>query len=395
MASHPPLHISADLELDLSDPHSLTVRYPGDVHLSQTFGRPLAGAQVGGDLTLDLPTVTGTCVAQGVLKTHSRVDAIRLTGRELHLSGTEIRARALSASERILIGPCTLMVDVIIAPVVHIHPDAKGRVTVVESHNELGPNQIRGAFSLDEYEHEFGGALDFLAGRGVGPLDRAIDLDALMQRPRAIVTTVERETPAQPAQRGSEPEELDDFVELELLDEDGDDDSYEGVTVVTLDDGQVFEVEDEAPTLDPDGEPDEDSGQHDEVEVIAYDQEDLVVVHDEDEGIIEPARPLPPRAPTPAPPPERPVQDSARTRTWFRQVEGLVEGIEAAYEIVPDEIVALRDLVERRHPERLEHELDQVWTDTVKHHRQARIPVDPRVAHRFRVLSELVQQRPA
>ena len=77
--SHPRLDISAALELDLSDPHSLTLRYPGDVRLAQTFGRPLAGVQVGGDLELELPTVTGTCVAQGVLSSASRVDAIRLT----------------------------------------------------------------------------------------------------------------------------------------------------------------------------------------------------------------------------------------------------------------------------------------------------------------------------
>ena len=181
--SHPPLTISRQLELDLSDPHSLTLRYPGDVHLSQTFGRPLAGVFVGGDLTMDLPEVTGTCACDGVLATSSDVDAIRLTGRELHLSGGEIRARALSATERILIGPCKLKVDVIIAPVVHIHPEARGRVTVVECRNDRGPTKIRGEFSLTEYEENFGGAMEFLAGRGVQPLPKNLDIREIVERP--------------------------------------------------------------------------------------------------------------------------------------------------------------------------------------------------------------------
>lgn len=374
--SHPKVHITEALELDLSDPHSLSLRYPGDVRLSQTFGRPLAGAQVGGDLELDLPTVTGTCVAQGTLKTASKVDAIRLTGRELHLSGGEIRARALSATERILIGPCTLKVDVIIAPVVIIDPEAKGRVTVVESQNELGPTKIRGAFSLSEYEENFGGAIDFLAGRGVGPLDPAVDIDELLSRPRAIVTTAPRPQPAETGPH-DEPEELDDFVELELLDED--DDSFEGVTLVGMSASDIGVADPAAETTLDDVPPQRDA---------------INAAQDEDDGIIEPARPLPPRAPTPSPPPQRPPADSPAARRWFRQLDALADSIEQAYATPPDGVIALRELINSRQPERLEHELDQVWTDTVKHHRQTREPVHPGVAHRMRVLADLVKQRP-
>lgn len=398
MASRPVVHLPRDLELDLSDPHSLTLRYPGDVHLSQTFGRPLAGAQVGGDLVLDLPRVTGTCVAQGAIRTDSDIDAIRLTGRELHLSGGEIRARALSATERILIGPCKLKVDVIIAPVVIIDPAARGRVTVMESRNEQGPTEIRGAFSLDEYEENFGGAREFLAGRGVGPLDDGVDVDELLSRPRAIVTTLRADGVTDDvAVRELGPEELE-IVDLEPIDDLADADSFDGVSVVhpqdanpTLTPARGGSEQDfvDGPFDDPDSEvtldPDADAIPDVLVEPLP----------DEDAGIIEPVdKPLP-RAPTPMPPPPRGADDSPEARAWFRKLESVVQAIEETYgPSGPEALAVLREAVESGEPERVQHDLDTVWTDTVRFHKQGRTPVDPRVAHRFRVLHELVDQRP-
>ena len=370
--SHPPLTISRQLELDLSDPHSLTLRYPGDVHLSQTFGRPLAGVFVGGDLTMDLPEVTGTCACDGVLATSSDVDAIRLTGRELHLSGGEIRARALSATERILIGPCKLKVDVIIAPVVHIHPEARGRVTVVECRNDRGPTKIRGEFSLTEYEENFGGAMEFLAGRGVQPLPKNLDIREIVERPYDL-DRVE-------VQATEEPEELDalDFVDLEPIEDIADEDSFDGVSALPED---ALEDEDDPAT---------------EITALPEDFDDDDTLNDEDVGIIEPTQGLPPRAATPPPPPPR--SDAPRTpqtKAWFLKLDALVTDIERAYDRdLPDPIRVLRSVVDSRQTEQVTHRLDAVWTDTVKHHRQARTPVDPRVTHRFRVLSDLVEQQP-
>jgi len=397
--SHPPLILTPELELDLSDPHSLTLRYPGDVHLSQTFGRPLAGAQVGGDLHLDLPEVTGTCVAQGDIRTSSNIDAIRLTGRELHLSGEVIRARALSASERILIGPCTLKVDVIIAPVVHIHPEARGRVTVVECRNEVGPTKIRGEFTLQEYEENFGGAMEFLAGRGVGPLEKGLDIEEILARPRAVISTVPPDEPQEDQELEPEelhPEELE-FVDVEPLEDLSDADSFDGVSALPADALDTLEPEDEDHEEDVE-EPATEITPLDPV-IAAFDEDVADTLIDEDAGIIEPARPLPPRASTPMPPPPREDSPTPVAQTWFLKLDAIVQGIEAAYEShgnseVPDAVRTLRDVIESRQVERVTHELDTVWTDTVKHHRQARTPVDPKVAHRFRVLSDLVAHQP-
>lgn len=164
--------LPADIELDLSG-DGLVVRYDGDVVLEQTFGRPLAAVEAGGDLTLSLPVVNGTITAGGKLEIAGDVDADTLTGGDIVLTGGTIKARAISASSSITIGAADLKVDVILAPQISMSAGAKGRVTVIESANEREPNKIKGGFSLAEYEELFGDSSGFLAERGVAPLGGA------------------------------------------------------------------------------------------------------------------------------------------------------------------------------------------------------------------------------
>ncbi|TVQ92181.1 MAG: hypothetical protein EA397_07415 [Deltaproteobacteria bacterium] len=175
----PPLHIPADLDLDLSNELTIDLRYPGSVTLEQTFGRRISEIDIGGDLELRLTTVHGTCRAGGSLRLSGNVDAVHLHGAVVVIEGSSIRARSISASERIIIGPGELKVDVIIAPYIEIHPEATGRVTVIESHNQRGLTKIKGGFSLNEYEDLFGDADAFLAQRGVArlPGEQAPTLD--------------------------------------------------------------------------------------------------------------------------------------------------------------------------------------------------------------------------
>jgi hypothetical protein len=81
-----------------------------------------------------------------------------------------VHCTAISADERIAIGPSVLTVDVIIAPEITLDPKASGRVTIIESANERGPTKIKGGFSLADFEDTFGSSAEFLAQRGVRPL---------------------------------------------------------------------------------------------------------------------------------------------------------------------------------------------------------------------------------
>ncbi len=166
-----PFVLPAGLSLDLEEA-SLHIRHDGDIVLRQDLGRPLE-VEAEGDLTVELPLTRGNLRAGGVLSISQDVDGGTLHGREVHLDQASIECRAISATERIVIGPAKLRVDVILAPHIEIDPAATGRVTVIESENERGPNKIKGGFTLQEYEELFGDPEAFLTERGVAPMGEA------------------------------------------------------------------------------------------------------------------------------------------------------------------------------------------------------------------------------
>ncbi|MBW1877573.1 MAG: hypothetical protein JRJ84_04345, partial [Deltaproteobacteria bacterium] len=130
--------LPADVVL-ITSGDTLTLRYPGNVVLEQDLGLDQLNIDVGGDLDVNLGRVSGTLRAGGVLGVAGMVDGGTLHGAEVQLGDAEIRCRAISATERIIVGRAKLQVDVIIAPQIEIDSAASGRVTVIESDNERGP----------------------------------------------------------------------------------------------------------------------------------------------------------------------------------------------------------------------------------------------------------------
>jgi len=165
-----PFVLPAELQLSTSE-GVLILRYPGDVVLDQDLGMDTLDIEVGGNLEVRLPQVSGRLRAGGTLKVVGEIDGGHMHGREIVLGDADVQCDALDATERIEIGPASLHVDVIIAPTIDIDPDATGRVTVIESRNERGPTKIKGGFSLQEYEELLGNANAFLSERGLEPLD--------------------------------------------------------------------------------------------------------------------------------------------------------------------------------------------------------------------------------
>lgn len=166
--------LPADLDLKLTD-SAFSLNHPADVTLNQTLGRAIEKIQCGGDLTLDCGPVNGTLHANGVVHITGDFDGDTIFGREVHLLGDNINARAISASERIVIGAAKLRVDVILAPEIELDKQARGRVTVIECHGDLPPSRVRGGYTLEEYEEDFGNSAEFLAERGVAPLGEAAE----------------------------------------------------------------------------------------------------------------------------------------------------------------------------------------------------------------------------
>src|SRR5690606_14003140 len=206
----------------------------------QSLGRPLARVDAGGDLTVRLPLVTGRLAAGGRLVVDGKVEAEHLSGRAVHVGAGPVPAKAISATERIVIGAARLTVDVIIAPEIVIDPSATGRVTVIESRNERGPAKIKGGFSLKEYEELFGDATDFLAAREVAPLDGApaSEVDPLAHEPVGeeseafVVESADAELDGDPP---TSDEEVDDPLSLSVEDLEPVDDELHPRLVEALD----------------------------------------------------------------------------------------------------------------------------------------------------------------
>lgn len=355
------LHLDADLELDLADPHSLAIRYPGSLRLSQTFGRSLASVHVGGDLVIDTPEVNGIVVAAGEITTHSPVEASRIVGRSLKLESGVIRCAAIAASDKIVIGKCTLKVDVIIAPVIEIHPEAKGRVTVIESGNDRGSTKIKGGFTLVEYEELFGDGGEFLSDRHVAPLGEPL--------PDLADLPVVHDLGAEHLEEVDPLPTVDDLTETAA-----DDDSYEGVAL-TLDNSDL--VNEPRPEAQPA-------------------VQNAATIDDEDSEIIKENRPVLPRAPTPQPPPKRKrkKKPTAAVNKWFDRFDHVLEQVFELVDEPPEPLTELKTYAQDRQVDGIKRRLDDAWLGTLRHHRQSRTAVDAKVAHRFRVLSDLVTQGP-
>jgi hypothetical protein len=165
----PVFRLPEGIRLDLTAGR-VDIDYDGDVEIEHDLGLPLGSVRAGGDLTIKLPRVTGNLSAGGVLRVRGPVEGGTLHGREVVLGRQPVRCRAITADVRITIGAADLTVDVILAPEIAIDPKACGRVTVIESAHERGPTNIKGGFSLADFEDTFGQSVAFLAERGVRPL---------------------------------------------------------------------------------------------------------------------------------------------------------------------------------------------------------------------------------
>lgn len=163
------------MKLDITA-NRITIVYDGDLEIEVDPGRNVGGIRTIGDLTVRLPTISGDLVAGGKLEVHGDVaDGGRLQGREVILDpeapGKQtVKCKVISAEDRIVIGAGNIVADAMIAPRISVDAQATGRVTIIESRNELGPTKIKGGLSLAEYEETFGNAEAFVAENGLVPL---------------------------------------------------------------------------------------------------------------------------------------------------------------------------------------------------------------------------------
>ena len=128
----------------------------------------------GGDIGIEGGVSGGSVRAGGTLRVSGAFKADTVHGHTIRLEGASITARGIQGAHAVHIGAAKIQVDAIIAPEVHVDPATNGRATVVECHNDLGPNAVKGGFRLADYAEMFGDPTSFLAERGLAPIGAAV-----------------------------------------------------------------------------------------------------------------------------------------------------------------------------------------------------------------------------
>lgn len=204
-----------------------------------------------GSIALHGDLKVGEVVAAEDISIEGDVEANLLRGGFVRVASGSLNAKGIEGTVRVELGEVRLGVEVIIAPDVTVDAATTGRVNVVESHNELGPNGLKGGFRLSEYA-EFTGVdpQRFLAERGVRALEDLQGPAVVARGPVAVaadpgpeqVEAVDLE-PVEPIQE-VEPEEIEPVAEEEL-------DEVELVRSVEIEDDEPESVEPDAPVLPP------------------------------------------------------------------------------------------------------------------------------------------------
>ena len=90
----------------------------------------------------------------------------------------------------------------LIAPAVNLSTNAVGRITVVESHNELGATKVKGCLSLADLEELFDGSEGFIRGgrspRCTRPRAKATKASTGQAAPEALLEPGPRTRAAEP-----------------------------------------------------------------------------------------------------------------------------------------------------------------------------------------------------
>jgi hypothetical protein len=136
----------------------------------------------------------------GAVEIHGKIEADRIEAASVSADGTGFTVRVVQASESIAIGETTAHAEVLIAPAVNLSSAAVGRVTVVESHNDLNATKVKGCLSLADLEELFDGSEGFIRGWEITPLHKSSSHKATQKsKPKT-------KAKAAPAKRAKAPE---------------------------------------------------------------------------------------------------------------------------------------------------------------------------------------------
>lgn len=398
-----------------------TLRVGGDLRVDHDLGATtleVGGViEVGGNLTFDVLDLPGTVRLAGDLQGRTlRADVIELTG-------SSINVRGIQARTRVVIGAARLTIDAVIAPEVVIDRGSSGRVTVVESLNELGQVPFKGGFRLADYAEMFGDPAAFLAERGLLALGAAPAPSAAAEP--AVAPAAEAEPAAEPEPVDAEPVSVEaEAVEavsmeaaspaddaLEAGEASEEDEAQAQANVESTDDVVSVNVGRPAPAaVEPDPwSPSVSSAEADPPPAVEPEPEATAEVQPEATVEAEPEAQVEPEGPpviiepsvepvAPAPEPEPIAADdplaAAVEHPMHPQLASTVQRIVDCYQDaeLPPAVDRLRSLVDERRYTDIRAEITNIWSELLKYHQKKGIRIHHQVTTTFNSVNSLVKK---
>lgn len=158
------VHVKADGEVG-------SIEAPnGSVSVSS---RLKAGSISGRAITMTGELQVGEINATGALELRGATTANAIRGESVFVESPTLSARSIEGRRGIRVGRGRIQADVLIAPSVVLDSGVSGKITVVESHNDLGAHAVRGCLRLADLDDMGGNAQAFLEERGLTRLDSA------------------------------------------------------------------------------------------------------------------------------------------------------------------------------------------------------------------------------
>lgn len=381
----------------------LTIANQGDVVLHTTFGRAIksvtshegsvtihgdasGGAiSAGTDVEIHGASTLTTVRAGGSVTITGNVQAGTIRGESVRIGGNVVTARGIQGEKSVTIGDGKVTVDAILAPEVHVAAGTVGRVTVIECHNELGPNGLKGCFRLADYAEMFGDPAAFLEDRGLNAIGGTAPA-AKAQPKAAAPKPTPPPAPVVPVERAIE-RPIRETVEQPV--------EPTPRRRPTL--SEAVSIEESRVIIPPDA---------------AEEEDDDPIVVEEDKPAEAPAPvmvaipPAPAADPfadivvTPAPaaePPPAPAKPPAPAAGDHPQHQTLADTVAKIIECyaggeIPPAVERLNTMVEARQYDQVRADITNIWSELLKFHQKKGMRIQHQVTTTFNSVNSLIKK---
>ncbi len=152
--------------------HGLVIEHTGDLLLQgQVNGGIHQVTSLEGDVVLEADYVLQRIDApNGTVHVKGELEAERIEAKTVVTEGPALTVRVIQAAELAEIQDAMVHAEVIVAPTIRLSSDTRGRITVVECHNDLDATKVKGCLSLSDIEELFEGSRGFIEGWDIRPL---------------------------------------------------------------------------------------------------------------------------------------------------------------------------------------------------------------------------------